>query len=60
MITDREVNAKYVGVYVIGPDPKTSPTLSTTFKPNWFQRFVSWCQGWHWMTIEEYRKRRNR
>jgi len=58
MITDREVKGKYIGVYIVGSDPKTCPTIPTTFKPNWIQRFFSWCQGWRWMNIDEYRKKR--
>ena len=59
MITDQKVKAQYVGLYIIGgKDPKICPTFATTFKPNWFQKFVSWCQGWRWMNIDEYRKKR--
>ena len=57
MITDQRVNAKYVGVYVIGDSIATSIQIATTHKPNWFRRLcTNWFLGWKWMSIEELKK----
>jgi hypothetical protein len=59
MITDNKVNAKYVGVYIIGDSLNTGVQMATTHKPNAFRRFFTWLfLGWSWISIEELRKNR--
>jgi hypothetical protein len=61
MITDQKVNAKYVGVYVIGDTLETSIQIATTHKPNWFRIFCTKLfLGWKWMSIQELRTLQNK
>lgn len=57
MITDQKLNAKYVGVYIIGDKINTSVKIATTYKPNKFRRFCTWLfLGWLWISIEKLKQ----
>lgn len=61
MITDQKVNAKYVGVYLIGDTFETSIQIATTSKPNWFRKFCMWAfLGWGWMSISEIKEKQGK
>ncbi len=61
MITDLKVNAKYVGVFLMGKTFETSVQFATTYKPNWFHRLMyKWLLGQTWMSIADVKKKQGR